>query len=153
MTKKKSGGTTGGTAKGRGRGKPIIHKLDDSNLPSETEHEGMDSDEEPSNPTSERPDCLVKAGGITPQKSKTQSASSASNAKLKWGDRVGTKLFPKQESKIWAKQPPAFTLSYDDSVEDADEVIMFDEEIEEGVRQWKLAVVAMVVGTEGTKKL
>lgn len=49
-------------------------------------------------------------------------------------------------------QPPVFTLNYDASVEDKDEVVLSDEEIEEGISQWKLTLVATVVGTKVTKE-
>lgn len=52
----------------------------------------------------------------------------------KWGDRMGTELFQNGEkSKLKVTQHPAFTLTFDSTVLEADEIILLDEEIGEGL--------------------
>lgn len=63
-----------------------------------------------------------------------------------------TELFEKQESKIWVNQPASFTLNYDRSVEEQDEILLLDEEIEEGIGQWRLMLIATVVRIVVTKE-
>lgn len=52
----------------------------------------------------------------------------------KWGDRIITELFRNPgESKMRANQHPSFTLTFDSTVMEADEITISDEEIEEGL--------------------
>lgn len=50
------------------------------------------------------------------------------------------------------KQPPDFTLVYDETKVDVDQIILTDEELDEGISQWKLTLVVMMAGTELTRE-
>lgn len=56
-----------------------------------------------------------------------------------------------EEPLLRISQSPHFKLVYDSSVEDLDEMVLTDEEIDEGINQWKDTSVASVVGTEVLK--
>lgn len=93
----------------------------------------------------------TKLNSVTPRIDATHNPESVKQHQPRSGDRVGTKLFT-NEPKIWVNQPPNFTLTYDTSMKGKDEVILSEEEIEEGIVQWKHTLVATVVGIEVTSE-
>lgn len=94
-----------------------------------------------------------------------QKGKTSSTKQLTPGTKpVATSLTPEQT--IWAefykkekakapklnvKQPPDFTLVYDDTVAGLDKVVLTDEELDEGICQWKHTLIGMVAGTEVTR--
>lgn len=100
MGKKKSDGMNGTTVKGRGRGRPKILKLEESEFSSDSENE------EPSTEKFNQPEAQKSGnGGVArppdPSVSSSQVAEnpkpSAPTPQPKWGDRAGTDLFRKHE--------------------------------------------------------
>lgn len=49
-----------------------------------------------------------------------------------WGNHAIVDLFAQETGRLHVNQLPSFTLVHESSVEDADEVILTDEEIDEG---------------------
>lgn len=78
------------------------------------------------------------------------SPQGESNEQRSWAMRVKQRYAKGEDLHI--HQPPNFTMKFDRSVEQLDEIIISDDEMEEGIQQWRNTLVGCVMGTEVTKE-